>query len=349
MTPEFNLDKADVELADDVAVALNGTMTVSATLASNLRTLSGTVTAAAGGAPWPGDGAGRAAGADAGRRPVAEVEDAETAANGTWSATVPDGTYRVGFSTIPTTSSVVRRRHRRLRTPPRSSSRVPTGTGLNAALLAKGRSAARSRTRRTDRGRRGGHLPRFGPGDVDYEDTPDLSATGAYTSPTSAPGTTSSVQRRRPRLRVLERQARRWRPRSPSRSATAPPPPPTPPGRGHGALRHGDRPPDAPLAGVDIYVEKLSTSATATSTGTTSPTTDHWRRVRGPPTSRPAPTGSASSNSYVDRVVEQRRHRSGRPVHRRHTRTSPASTPSWPRQRSYGHRLRTGRTRSPPR
>ncbi len=72
MTPEFHLDKADVELADDVAVALNGTATVNATLASNQRTLSGTVTAAAGGAALAGCcGARRASRADPGRRPVA--------------------------------------------------------------------------------------------------------------------------------------------------------------------------------------------------------------------------------------------------------------------------------------
>ena len=99
MTPEFNLDKADVELADDVAVALNGTATVNATIASNQRTLSGTVTAAVGGAAL----------ADASVRVERRVQtqddvrwrvvaDLTTPADGTWSTTVPDGTYRIGFS-----------------------------------------------------------------------------------------------------------------------------------------------------------------------------------------------------------------------------------------------------------
>ena len=99
MTPEFNLDKTDVELADDVAVALNGTATVNATLASNQRTLSGTVTAAVGGAAL----------ADAAVRVERRVQtqddvrwrvvaDLTTPADGTWSTTVPDGTYRLRFS-----------------------------------------------------------------------------------------------------------------------------------------------------------------------------------------------------------------------------------------------------------
>ena len=99
MTPEFHQDKADVELADDVAVALNGTASISATMASNQRTLSGTVTSAAGGAPLSG------AEVQVERRVQTQddvrwrvVDTLTTPANGTWTTSVPDGTYRIGFS-----------------------------------------------------------------------------------------------------------------------------------------------------------------------------------------------------------------------------------------------------------
>ena len=190
MTTEFSLDKSDVEVADDVAVALNGTAAVNALLASNQRTLSGTVTAAAGGAAVSG------VTVRIERRVQTQddvswrlVESPTTIANGTWSATLADGTYRIGFrkpgyleqwftgaTTVGAATPVV----------------VAGGNraGLDAALQVGGTISG------TVSGPSGPITDGFvtfyrelSPGDLDYEADADLGAGGAYTSGPLLPGT----------------------------------------------------------------------------------------------------------------------------------------------------------------
>ena len=190
MTPEFNADKADVELADDVAVALNGTATVNATLASNQRTLSGTVTAAAGGAAL----------ADAAVRVERRVQtqddvrwrvvaDLTTPANGTWSTTAPDGTYRLSFSRTGYLEPVVLRRLDRVRCHPCGRERQQP-PGLNIALARPARSAARSPDRQgrstTRTSPSTARSPRATSRTSDYAST---SATGTWSVDSLAPGT----------------------------------------------------------------------------------------------------------------------------------------------------------------
>ena len=99
---EFNVDEADVEHADDVAVELNQTRPVSAVLAAPTRQLSGTVSGATGTGPAPLNGADVVVSRRVTRlddvvtwREVAEVQ---TNAVGAWSVPVVDGDYRVHFT-----------------------------------------------------------------------------------------------------------------------------------------------------------------------------------------------------------------------------------------------------------
>ncbi|MBD3923713.1 carboxypeptidase regulatory-like domain-containing protein [Nocardioides cavernae] len=190
MTPEFNLDKSDVDLGDDVAVALNGTATVNATLASNQRTLSGTVTAAAGGAAL----------ADAEVRVERGVQtqddvrwrsvvDLTTAADGSWSTTVPDGTYRLRFSR----TGYLGQWYAGASTESAATPVVVSGsnrTGLNAALARAGTISG------TVTGPAGpvtdGYVTVYrevAPGDFEDVDYASTSATGAWTVDSLAPGT----------------------------------------------------------------------------------------------------------------------------------------------------------------
>ena len=190
MTPEFHADKADVELADDVAVALNGTATINATLASNQRTLSGTVTAAAGGAPL----------ADAEVRVERRVQtqddvrwrsvaDLATSADGSWSTTVPDGTYRLRFSR----TGHLRQWYAGASTESAATPVVVNGsnrTGLNAALARAGTIGG------TVTGPSGpvanGDVTIYrevAPGDFEDVDYTSTSATGAWSVDSLAPGT----------------------------------------------------------------------------------------------------------------------------------------------------------------
>ena len=99
---EFNLDQADVERAADVAVELNQTNAVNATLVAPTRQLSGTVTGTTGTGPAPLNGAD----VTVSRRVVRlddvvawrDVATVQTSASGAWSVPVVDGDYRVSFA-----------------------------------------------------------------------------------------------------------------------------------------------------------------------------------------------------------------------------------------------------------
>ncbi|WP_310529459.1 carboxypeptidase regulatory-like domain-containing protein, partial [Nocardioides sp.] len=190
MTPEFNLDKTDVELADDVAATLNGTATVNATLASNQRTVSGTVTAASGGAAVSG------VTVRVERRVQTQddvrwrlVDSPATIANGTWSTTVPDGTYRVGFRKV----GFLEQWYDAATVLADADPVVVNGvnrTGINAALQVGGTISG------TVTGPAGPLTNGFvtfwrelAPGNLDVEDEVALSGTGTYTSPPLTPGT----------------------------------------------------------------------------------------------------------------------------------------------------------------
>ncbi len=190
MTPEYNLDKADVDLGDDVAVSYNAVATVNAALVSNQRTLSGTVTAAAGGAALTG------VTVRVERRVVVQddvrwrlADSTTTTAGGAWSVTEPDGTYRVGFQR----SGYLAQWYSGATTAETATLVAVTGanrTGLNAAMAVGGTISG------TVTGPSGAitdgsvtFYREVAPGNLDYEDEVALGAAGAYASPALRPGT----------------------------------------------------------------------------------------------------------------------------------------------------------------